>query len=107
VYIDAKEITQMAVASARVRVKNKDLWGQFFKRIFAPMRQARAYATVAFGWVGTYTRIDAYASFKTLASGKYNYVGTCHVPSVCWEAVLEKGGFEGHETLEQRSRPQT
>jgi hypothetical protein len=47
----------------------------FFKRIFAPTRQARAYATVAFGWVGAYMRVGAYAqvgayaSFKKLPSG--------------------------------------
>jgi hypothetical protein len=56
--------------------KETDRWGgllyaggQFFKRIFAPTRQARAYAMVAFGWVGAYAQVDAYASFKKLASG--------------------------------------
>jgi hypothetical protein len=31
------------------------------------MRQARAYAMVAFGWVGAYARVGAYASFKKTA----------------------------------------
>jgi hypothetical protein len=44
-------------------------WGEIFKRVFAPTRQARAYATVAFGSVGAFAQVDAYASFKKLASG--------------------------------------
>jgi hypothetical protein len=37
------------------------------------MRRARAYATVAFGWVGAYARVGAYASLKKLPSELYKF----------------------------------